>query len=487
MKKKTDHRPVLLLLIILLSVTAVAMVHGMDLGTYDLRTVIESTSQNYVEPDVKITINAPSGWYTDKAKVTFEAEDLKGISSFRIKSVKAKIGQNGTYQDVTDDMSLEITENCSVYVLVTDSQDKSYERSRRINCFDNTKPTLNAAVSNGVLTVKAQDLESGVKTIYVNGYEFTDFEDDTLVIRLKKFDSGYEYFTVQVKDNAGNMSETYKAKNPYYKDKNSKSGSSGNTRDNLPVSVSPTSPSNATAVVTSHTTSDTPAMATEKSEDEGSSVKTPQEVKKAEFAKADEEEREMLSDEKEDAGSEYVPPQKEFYTVMAASGKVFYLIIDRTTQEEKVYFLTEITENDLLNVTTDNKEELPMNSAAVDSGIPIEEEALDSNSPEYSETVEVETPPEIEETEEEPIKEPEPKKTPVAFYIILGILAFGVIGAAYYFKFVFRKDERDYAEEDEDEDDEYEQGTGSETQTVAEDMKDDFSYCHSEERSDEES
>ena len=108
----------------------------------------------------------------------------------------------------------------------------------------------------------------------------------------------------------------------------------------------------------------------------------------------------------------------------------------------------------------------------MDSGIPIEEEALDNNSPEYSETVEVETPPEIEETEEEHIKEPEPKKTPVAFYIILGILAFGVIGAAYYFKFVFRKDERDYAEEDEDEDDEYEQGAGSETQTVAEDTAD---------------
>ena len=36
------------------------------------------------------------------------------------------------------------------------------------------KPTLNAAVSDGLLSIQAHDTDSGIKAIYVNGYEFTD-------------------------------------------------------------------------------------------------------------------------------------------------------------------------------------------------------------------------------------------------------------------------------------------------------------------------
>ena len=106
----------------------------------------------YKEPSVKITINAPSTWYSSgsNAKITFKVEDILDTGNFAIKSVKAKIGQNGSYQDVTEDMFLEISENCTIYVLVTDANDKSYERSRSVKCFDTTKPTLNAAVSDGL-------------------------------------------------------------------------------------------------------------------------------------------------------------------------------------------------------------------------------------------------------------------------------------------------------------------------------------------------
>ena len=48
---------------------------------------------------------------------------------------------------------------------------------------------------------------------------------------------------------------------------------------------------------------------------------------------------------------------------------LLYLIIDRDGEEEMVYFLTEITENDLLNATSDNSETLPKNSAALESAI----------------------------------------------------------------------------------------------------------------------
>jgi len=456
MQKKMIHRLKLSLGALAMSLMTASAPFYMS-GCARSAYAADAVSGNEAAYDVKISINVPEGWYSDKAKVTFEVEDLSAAADFKIKSVKAKIGQNGSYQDVTDDMSLEVTENCSVYVMVTDHTGKVYERSRRISSFDTTKPTLNAAVNNGVLTVKAVDSESGVKTIYVNGYEFNEFDDGVLTVRLKKFDEGYEYFTVQVKDNAGNMSEVYKSKNPYYKDKSSKSGSSGNNNSSgsssLPISVTPTRPASATATVTSYTTSDTPAATTIKADTTVSTSETgPAAQKKAEFAKADAEEKALTEAEEDEERTE---PEKEFYTIAAASGKVFYLIIDRATEEEKVYFLTEITENDLLNVTSDNKEELPMNSAAIDSGIPVEEDSEEEGtSQEYSEMTVTEEPEEVPEEEpEEPVKD-EPVKTPAAFYVILGVIGLGVICGAYYLKFIYRKDERDYAEEDEEDEEE---------------------------------
>lgn len=166
---------------------------------YDYNKDCPVCSQNYKdcaykEPSVKITINTPSGWYSSgtSAKVTFKVEDILDTGNFAIKSVKAKIGQNGSYNDVTEDMFLEISENCTVYVLVTDANDKSYERSRSIKCFDTSKPTLNAAVSDGLLTIQASDNDSGVKVIYVNGYEFTDVTNGTVNIRLSQFDAVHE-------------------------------------------------------------------------------------------------------------------------------------------------------------------------------------------------------------------------------------------------------------------------------------------------------
>ena len=359
----------------------------------------------YKEPSVKITINAPSGWYSSgtSAKVTFKIEDILDTGNFAIKSVKAKIGQNGSYQDVTEDMFLEISENCTIYVLVTDANDKSYERSRAIKCFDTTKPTLNAAVSDGLLTVQAVDKESGIKVIYVNGYEFTDnITNGTLNIRLSQFDAGYEYFTITAMDNAGNVSEVYKTKNPYYKDPESDDDS--NPAEQLPASAEATKPSSATANVTDHTTTDSNGNTTSQT------PTTPEQQKKAEFAKADAEEASLSESEEK---GEDMNLGKEFYTIEAASGKVFYLIIDRDGEEEVVYFLTEITENDLLNVTTDNSETLPKNSAALESQIPVTESALPNNNTDIDDTHEVETPTETpteevtEEPTEEPVEEPE--------------------------------------------------------------------------------
>ena len=428
------------------------------------------TKCEYVNPNVKITINTPSGWYSSgtNAKITFKVEDIADSGHFAIKSVRAKIGQNGSYQDVTEDMFIEISENCTVYVLVTDANDKSYERSRAIKCFDTTKPTLNAAVSDGLLTVQAVDKESGIKVIYVNGYEFTDgITNGTLNIRLSQFDAGYEYFTITAMDQAGNVSEVYKTKNPYYKDPNSDDDS--NPAEQLPASTQATNPSSATANVTQHTQTDSNGNTTSQT------PKTPEEQKKEEFARADAEEEAMKDAESE---GEDMNLGKEFYTIQAASGKVFYLIIDRDGEEEVVYFLTEITENDLLNVTSDNSETLPKNSAALESQIPVTESALPNNNTEIDDTHEVETPVEettdesVEETEEEPEAETEEpvKSNPLVGYLIMGIFGAGVIGAAYYFKVVKKKQDGDFVEdEDEEDDDEEYESESEESETDGDD------------------
>ncbi len=403
----------------------------------------------YKKPNVSISINKPDGWFNDTVSVTFLVADVAHTGNFEIAKIQAKVGQNGSWTDVTEDKKLEISENCTVYVQVTDQKGNTYERNRAVRCFDTTKPTLNAAVSDGLLSVQVHDTDSGAKAVYVNGYEFTELTNGTLNIRLQQFDAGYEYFTISAMDNAGNMSEVYKTKNPYYKDPADESDE--NPAEQLPVNAEATKPGNATATVTEHTRTDS----------DGNTIsQTPEEQKKEEFAKADAAEKAESGDtEKEQSGQ-----GKEFYTIQTASDKVFYLIIDRDGEEEMVYFLTEITENDLLNVTSDNSETLPKNSAALESAIPTGEGALPNNNGEMPEdtqqaeedTEDVENTEDVEGTEETEPEEKAEEPNPVISYILMGALAIAFIGGAYYFKVVRKKKEDFIEDEDEDEEDDEE-------------------------------
>ena len=418
-------------------------------GAYDYDKDCEVCEQDYKEceyktPNVRITINQPQGWYNDSATVTFGVKDIASTGNFEIAMVQAKVGQNGSWSEVTEDMELEVSENCTVYVLVTDQKGNTYEKNRSIRCFDTTRPTLNAAVSDGLLSIQVHDTDSGAKAVYVNGYEFTNLTNGTLNIRLQQFDAGYQYFTISALDNAGNMSEVYKTANPYYKDPADESDE--NPAEQLPESAEATKPGNATAIVTEHTKTDSNGNTT--------SQMSAAEQKKQAMAEADKAEKEELGQEEDEAEQ-----GKEFYTIQTATDKVFYLIIDRDGEQEMVYFLTEITENDLLNVTSDNSETLPKNSAALESAIPVTDGALPNNNtepleePEQTEEVEG-TEENTEETEQEPEEKAEPN--PMISYVLIGGLAVAFIGGAYYFKVVRKKKEDFIEDEDEDEEDEEE-------------------------------
>ena len=404
----------------------------------------------YKTPNVVININSPGGWYNEKATVTFTVSDTAHTGNFEIAMIQAKVGQNGSWTDVTEDKKLEISENCTVYVQVTDQKGNTYERNRAMKCFDTTKPTLNAAVSDGLLSIQVHDTDSGAKAVYVNGYKFTDLTNGTLNIRLQQFDAGYEYFTISAMDNAGNMSEVYKTKNPYYKDPADESDE--NPAEQLPVNAEATNPGNATGTVTEHT----------KTDSDGNTISqtSQEEQKKQAFAKADAAEAAESGDKEQEQSEQ----GKEFYTIQTASDKVFYLIIDRDGEEEMVYFLTEITENDLLNTTSDNSETLPKNSAALESAIPANESALPNNNagqekePEESDGEDSISTEDEENTEEAEPEEEAQEPNPMISYILIGVLAIAFIGGAYYFKVVRKKKEDFIEDEDEDgeDDEEYE-------------------------------
>lgn len=167
-------------------------------------------------PEVGITFTEPEGWQTDTATVKIQVEDTKNTGAFSIAKVEARLSENGGWSDITGNMEVSISSNCSIYVRVTDQNGNTYEQNRYIECFDKTKPTIIAAAKNGILIVQGVDAESGIAALYVNGNEFTELTNNTLNVRLQKADTSYEYFTLQAKDKAGNMSEIYKVGNPYY-------------------------------------------------------------------------------------------------------------------------------------------------------------------------------------------------------------------------------------------------------------------------------
>ncbi len=404
----------------------------------------------YINPSVKITINTPSGWHNDTTKVTVKVEDTIVSGNFTIQTVKAKVGQNGSWTDITEDMYIEISENSTIYVQITDQKGKTYEKNRYIKCFDFTKPTLNAAVSDGLLSIQAHDTDSGIKAIYVNGYEFTDHTNGALNIRLQQFDAGYQYFSISAMDNAGNTSEIYKTANPYYTDPENKDSNEKDPAQQLPVDASATKPSSATAQVTDHTKTDSNGNTISQtgsgtaSNSTGTSAK--QSPSTGDTGKSIDESSDSQTTEK----------GKEFYTIQTASEKVFYLVIDRDGEDEKVYFLTEVSENDLLNTTTDNSETLPKNSAALESAIPTNDSALSNNNADNAgdktqgtESVEDSTEESTEDTSEP--KEDTAKLDGSGFtYILMGVAAVVVIGVVYVVK--SKKKKENFIDEDEDED-----------------------------------
>ena len=372
------------------------------------------TMNAYAKDDnVSITVTGPEGWVSERGEVKVAVE-IKPDSGVEIKSIEARQG-NGKWSDITESLTYMATDNGKVQIRVKDVEGKSYEEELELTCFDKEQPTLIAAVNEGVLHIQAQDGVSGIRNVYVNGYTFEDVPDGDLTIRLQQFDATYAEFMIQVTDWAGNISDVYTVENPYA------------TEDDELVHFLPTTaiPSDAETAVGTVTEYSTPEVAI-------SGDMMFEEIREYQMGQVDED-------------GESLPLGKEIYTIETVSGKTFYMVIDKESDENNAYLLTQAGEADILNfLQTDEEKVLPQNAAVVS------EHVLTVGS--KPGTAQTPVPEDTQETEEE---EPVKKSSNSKNLLMVGgcVALFG--GALAYLKLVKNKGGKAqrYHEEDEEEDD----------------------------------
>ena len=365
------------------------------------------------DDNVSITVTGPEGWVSERGEVKVAVE-IKPDSGVEIKSIEARQG-NGKWSDITESLTYMVTDNGKVQIRVKDVEGKSYEEELELTCFDKEQPTLIAAVNEGVLHIQAQDGVSGIRNVYVNGYTFENVPDGDLTIRLQQFDATYAEFVIQVTDQAGNISDVYTVVNPYA------------TEDDELVHFLPTTaiPSDAETAVGTVTEYSTPEVAI-------SGDLMFEEIREYQMGQVDED-------------GEPLPLGKEIYTIETVSGKTFYMVIDKESDENNAYLLTQAGEADILNfLQTDEEKVLPQNAAVVSEHVLTVGNKLGTAQPLVTE--------DISEMElEEPVEKNGNSKS---LLMVGGCIAF-FGGVLVYLKLMKNKGckAQRYHDEDEDEDD----------------------------------
>ena len=113
-----------------------------------------------------------------------------------------------------------------------------------------------------------------------------------------------------------------------------------------------------------------------------------------------------------EANDQFSADARQFISFKTKSGKVFHLIINHDEQDQNVMLLTEVSEDDLLNMV-EQKESKP---------------AITKEEPEKEESKEEQTPKKMEE------------KGSMGSYVLLAFVVVLVMAVAYYFKVVKKKE-----------------------------------------------
>ncbi len=165
----------------------------------------------------EIEMEAPSGWYLNRAVMEITVRDLGGTGWAAVRiSVGGKTLIDGPLP--SGHIWIDLLENSEVEVIVTDPYGEAHRKSLPVNCIDNTRPTLKTSVKGEYLHIEAADAQSGVAAVQVNGTSYTELSGGTLSIHLKQYADAYEQLLVQAVDRVGNVSKAIAVANPFFHD-----------------------------------------------------------------------------------------------------------------------------------------------------------------------------------------------------------------------------------------------------------------------------
>ena len=139
------------------------------------------------------------------------------------------------------------------------------------------------------------------------------------------------------------------------------------------------------------------------------------------------------SDKDNKETDKYSADARQFITFKTKNGKTFHLIINHDEQGENVMLLTEVSEDDLLNMV--EAKEKPKEVVKEE---PVKQEKTEEVKPEKKE-----------------------EKSSTGTYILLALVTLGALGAGYYFKVAKKKEDKELEALEED-DDFFSEAEGSE-------------------------
>ncbi|HGR3761806.1 TPA: CD1107 family mobile element protein [Streptococcus pneumoniae] len=138
---------------------------------------------------------------------------------------------------------------------------------------------------------------------------------------------------------------------------------------------------------------------------------------------------------------QYTADARQFITFQTKNGKTFYLIINHDETQENVMLLTEVSEDDLLNMV--EKKETPKRELVKEE--PVKEEVK---------------------------SEKKEAKSSLGTYIILLLVVGGALGAGYYFKVVKKKEDKELEALEEEDDDFFSEAESEEEINDADEVED---------------
>ena len=130
------------------------------------------------------------------------------------------------------------------------------------------------------------------------------------------------------------------------------------------------------------------------------------------------------SDKDNKETDKYSADARQFITFQTKNGKTFHLIINHDEQGENVMLLTEVSEDDLLNMV--EAKEKPKEVVKEE---PVKQEKTEEAKPEKKE-----------------------ETSSMGTYILLVLVTLGALGAGYYFKVVKKKEDKELESLEEDDD-----------------------------------